>query len=369
MNTLTLNYNIKISPENISGDLVKVCYPSGSTYSSGCTYVYSAMTDILSGGTNGSSLLTGLTVPILLTQSANDVGYYSVFDGAILQYDAVTNFIFSGINTNPYTCYVYNTSRQSYNNFLDLSSYSIDWGDGSLLENITKFSPEYITHAYLSQGEYVIKLTQNTPWGINTVEKTVSIPFSGLTIPNPNGTAYFSPNVGSWSGTKISYDYIFTGDSENNVESQVSSNYTSVPFLISGYTKSRLTELKQYGPVPYIVNKIITDYLGEFFGVVNEITNTYTGYTIQNIKYFDYLDNITIFIVESSGFTSDWLVSEPIIKDESLINIVYAPEVQSDIFIERGKNSVLERIQRLGEVDNLGDLENYGYGFFKLRKL
>jgi len=27
----------------------------------------------------------------------------------------------------------------------------------------------------------------------------------------------------------------------------------------------------------------------------------------------------------------------------------------------------LERVERLGEVDNIGDLQNYGYGFFDLR--
>jgi hypothetical protein len=36
------------------------------------------------------------------------------------------------------------------------------------------------------------------------------------------------------------------------------------------------------------------------------------------------------------------------------------------VFIERGKNSGLERLIRLGEVDNIGDLEKYGYGFFNI---
>jgi hypothetical protein len=28
----------------------------------------------------------------------------------------------------------------------------------------------------------------------------------------------------------------------------------------------------------------------------------------------------------------------------------------------------LEQIERLGEVDNIGDLEKYGYGYFKVEK-
>lgn len=61
-------------------------------------------------------------------------------------------------------------------------------------------------------------------------------------------------------------------------------------------------------------------------------------------------------------------MDEAIVKNEQLLKISDKPEVQSDVFIERGKLSVLEKIQRLGEVDNIGDMERYGYKFFKLKK-
>ena len=60
------------------------------------------------------------------------------------------------------------------------------------------------------------------------------------------------------------------------------------------------------------------------------------------------------------------MVQEPIVKDELLFGIISQPEVQSNVFIERGKNSALERVQRIGEVDNLGDLIKYGYRFFNV---
>jgi hypothetical protein len=60
------------------------------------------------------------------------------------------------------------------------------------------------------------------------------------------------------------------------------------------------------------------------------------------------------------------MVQEPIVKDELLLGIISQPEVQSNVFIERGKNSALERVQRIGEVDNLGDLIKYGYRFFNV---
>ena len=61
-------YNIVISPETIKGDLFKVNYRGTEVG------VYSAMTQVLTGGIGGTSLLTGLTVPILLTQTAVEIG-------------------------------------------------------------------------------------------------------------------------------------------------------------------------------------------------------------------------------------------------------------------------------------------------------
>ena len=82
-------YKIIISPETIIGDLSKVDYNGVEVG------VYSAMTQVVTSGPNGTSTLTGLTIPILLRQTAVDVGYFSPFDGAVLQKDVVTNFIFS----------------------------------------------------------------------------------------------------------------------------------------------------------------------------------------------------------------------------------------------------------------------------------
>ena len=70
-------YRFIVSPENVARDLSVVNYrgtPVG---------VYSAMTQVVSSGPNGTSLLTNLSVPILLRQTAVDAGYYSPFDGAV----------------------------------------------------------------------------------------------------------------------------------------------------------------------------------------------------------------------------------------------------------------------------------------------
>ena len=352
---------IRVSPEVLKTIIHDVQY-SGETFG-----VYSSMTQTLTGGTNHTSLLTGLTVPILLIQNTVDLGYYSVFDGAISQQNVVTNFLFSSTTANPYTWNVYNTADIEFNSFLQLSSYTVDWGDGSPLEPITNYTPNSISHVYASKPkEYTITLNQNNPWGNTKVQKKIQTPFVEVPIFNPQGTAYFTPNVGQWTATPISYNYIFTGDSNNVVEDQVSSAYVTVPFTVSGYTSSRIQELELYGTPKYKLLVPVTKN-NENFGIITEINLTYTAYTIQNVDYYDYANGDTIYFIQSSGLTADWMVAEPLVKDELLLGIISQAEVQSNVFIERGKNSAYERVQRIGEVDNLGDLINYGYHFFNVK--
>jgi hypothetical protein len=356
---MAADYFYRISPEVIQGDIFTVNY-SGTSVG-----VYSGWTQILTSGPGGSSLLTGLTIPILVTETALDCGFYSPFDGAVLQKDVVTNFIFSSTTGNPYVYQVYNTSDQ-FKKFLELSSYSIDWGDGSSPNTLDVLSPAYISHQYpVMPSGYTITLTQTNPWGRNVVKKQITTPYTNASIPNPNGTAFFWPNTGSWSATPINYNFIFSGDAENNVQDQVSSNYVTVPFTVSGDTTSRIEELSQYGPVKYIVGAPVIKN-GEVYGVVNNISPIYTAYTIQNIDYYDYSNGTTLFFVQSSGLTENELTAEFYYKNPALQKAVGDAEIVTNLYVERGKNSAYEFIQRLGEVDNVGDLENYGYGYYNV---
>ena len=73
-----------------------------------------------------------------------------------------------------------------------------------------------------------------------------------------------------------------------------------------------------------------------------------------------------MFFAESSGITSNEFVFSALTKDEYLLDFVMPPEINSAVYIERGKYSGFEPLQRLGEVDNMGDLRRYGYGYFKI---
>ena len=354
-------YNIIISPETIKGDLSTV------TYSGVSVGVYSAMTQVVSSGTDGSSTLTGLTIPILIRQTAVDVGYYSPFDGAILQKDVVANFIFSSTTSNPYVYNVYNTSSE-FQKFLDLSAYKVDWGDNSPKQTITSYTPDSLSHTYATaEAQYTIVLEQTNPWGVTKVAKTITTPYENVVINNPNGEAFFIPAGGNWLNTPVSYDYIFSGDAINEISAQTSNNYVTVPFTISGITKSRITELALYGTPKYQVGVPVIKN-GQIWGAISDMNLIFTAYTVQEVNYYDYNDGTTIFFEQSSGFTENNLSQRPITKEEVLLRVIDQPQIQTNVFVERGKNSAYERIQRLGEVDNLGDMINYGYKFFNVVK-
>ena len=90
----TEQYNIVISQEFLESAKVEVYvpFPDGGGRDEPA---WTGMTYLLSGGTNGDSVLTGLTIPVMFKQTYKDIGYYSGFDGAIYQKDINNKFNFS----------------------------------------------------------------------------------------------------------------------------------------------------------------------------------------------------------------------------------------------------------------------------------
>ena len=380
------NLSYRISPEVLKNDLITVPF-SGYSDQINCGNTdivltdwslsyYSGMTYILSGGTCNcdnntciicrcdvrNSIFTGLTLPILLLESTNDIGYYSEFDGFLLQKDIITNFVYSGTPFNNYEINLYNTSGDIMVSYLSESNYFVDWGDGTSQQPLNS---QTISHTYPNTpSTYTITLSGSNMFGQTIIKRDVYLPMTGVTISNPFGTVTFMSQGGSWSGIPVTYDYIFTGDSENNVQSQVTSNFIPVPYQISGYTKSRLQDLRRWGPTKYNLNTVFKN--NQPYGQVTDINTDYTAYTINGVSYYDLNNGNTLYIIESSGLTSNTIGAEKITKDELLMDMVMAPEIITDVYIQRGKYSAFENLQRLGEVDNIGDLVRYGYGYYKI---
>jgi hypothetical protein len=486
-------YKIRISPEVLKTIVQDVNY-NGTEVG-----VYSAMTQMLSGGTLGTSLFTGLTIPILIKQNIIDLGYYSVLDFNVLQTDVVNNFVIfpQGVGSvGSYEINIQNTSDKFISTNL-LSQYKVDFGDGSPIQNFPLDG--VIKHTYPSTPKvYTIVVNQNGPWGVITVKKQITMPATqSPIILDPLGDAYFTPIGGSWSSSPISYKYLFTGDTTNQKRYQISKPYVNPwPFPVTGNTKSRLSELRNYSIPQYRLGPVFKNR--QLYGSISSINAYdsdlklfYTAYTIGDVNYIDYQNRQTIYVLPSSGITENTLaddlqtpiitfpedfiklpngdigckscnygdvtievldllnatnnvlnpeynnkvfvqynncygssdvlkeytepgtysrnfcvrrtavnritayyykndiiydnitnptevltrvavgscceetsMAQAIVKEEFLLGLSSQPEVQSNIYIERGKLAPYEKIHRLGEVNNFGQLNRYGYGYF-----
>jgi hypothetical protein len=315
-----------------------------------------------------TSQLIDLSVPILLKQDYEDLGYYSPFDGLISQLSEEVNFVFTANTESPFDVLIYNTSI-SGKTYLQNSTFIVNWGDGAPIENVEVVVPESLIHTYTDIGittGYTITFTGYTSIGSYVVKKNITLPYSQAPITNPFGTVEFQPGNFSWDSTPTSQNFIATYDSENTVADQVSSNFVSVPFIVSGFTESRLEELKIYGPNPYVTNLTINLADGTT-GVVTSQTPEYTAYTINDQSYLDFSAGTSVFVAQSYGLTENTLTATTITKLEYLMNVIDQPIIQSNVFIERGKISGMENFRRIGEINNTGSLSTYGYKFFDVR--
>ncbi len=315
-----------------------------------------------------TSQLIDLSIPVLLKQDYEDIGYYSPFDGYVSQLSEEVNFTFSATTLLPYRYCIYNTSNYNLNYFQN-AVYTVDWGDDSTIQQVEVVIPQSFCHIYPNIGTprtYTITFSGVNSVGAYSVTKNVEVPYTDIVPSNPYGSVNFISNGGSWSATPSSQNYIYNYDSINTVAGQVSSNYVSTPFIVSGFTQSRLNELKVYGPQPYILNlnRILSDGTE---GYIVSQTPEYTEYIINEQTYIDFANGTTIFVVQSEGFTENTITATTITKFEYLMNVIEQPEIQSNVFIERGKYSGLENFRRIGDINNTGALRTYGYGFFDVK--
>lgn len=355
--------NIKISPEVLKGDLFSKTY-DGFNFN-----VYSALTQVITGGTNGNSLLTDMSVPIMLYQDYHEIGHYDAFDGEVSQLSNSINFIFS--SQTPYQIYFYLTTDIRLRYFEE-TEYLIDWGDGTNKQSISVYTPEYVTHSYITPSAYTISLSGKNTIGSFIVSKKVKIPYNDAEITNPFGTITFQNLNGSWSDTPASYNFLFTGDSNNNISEQIGSNIINVPFTVSGYTQSQYSELESYGAVKYKQPGVIVNLVNGSTGKTIYGTTSSVGYEIDNVRYVDTFigsNTITTFSVQSYGITESSVVQSAITKNEVMLNIVEPPVKQYQGVIDRGNNSGIESFRRIGEVDSVGDMLRYGYGYFNVVNL
>lgn len=296
---------------------------------------------------------TTFNVPLFLEADLDEMGIMVEFDGEIEQVEQLCNFTYSG-NGNQIT--VYNTASTNRLKKIVEADFTIDWGDGTIVTGFTLLSN--VSHTYSTSGVKKIKVTMDSPWAVQNVEKTIRVPLvSGYTGTNPLGTLTF--DVPYTSITGVTQNYL------NDYDYNTGTGYTAA---ITGTTSflgigpSRVGELKLYGSSNTYSGLTYSGITieGEYF--------LYTGYTLDGLNYKDLSDGVTYISGNPNSFEMETVVDAMLTRNEHFLGFIDDPVIYSDIFVERGKQGVCEHNLRLGEVDNIGELEVYGNGFFTVRK-
>jgi len=173
---------------------------------------------------------------------------------------------------------------------------------------------------------------------------------------------------------------------------------------ISGNTDSKIDELKSYDStntykVGFDINtQTYTDYDGTTISGVSRVVSvgeptiyvfdtlndSNIGTTSQKtgLKYLDYsgisrnviIDGVknnipvTNFSFIGEGLNETNVSLSALTKEEYLFGIISPPEVKSNLFIDRGTTTVMEKHLKLSEIMDLDALSRYGKGYFNLTK-
>lgn len=256
------------------------------------------------------------------------------------------------------TIKIYNTVNTNKLRTLIDSVFTISWGDGTsdtelAMPTISDANLPYASHTYSGSGEYEIEITVTSPWKVEKLKRIIQIPFTEPEFPTDLGRLCFEvpySNPSWYENQGYLQDYReLTGATED----------ATIEFLAVG--KSRIDEFQLYGSSVY-------SGVTETSKVIDGEVVLYTAYTINNLYYADYPTGETYISGTTSSYYQDEVYQGMITRDEHLIGFLDTPQISSDIFVERGKQGVMENNLRLGEIESTGELDVYGSGFFKIRK-
>lgn len=296
------------------------------------------------------SSTTGLTfnLPVFLEDYGEQMGVMVGFDGNITQLEETSNFTYSG-NSNTVT--IYNTVNTNRLSFLVDSVFTIYWGDGSSsilpMTGINDVDISKISHTYASGGEKTITVTIESPWTVTELSKIIVLPFvSSFGFPTDLGELTFTV---PYSEPPITADQVYLQDYR-----ALTGKTADAVIGFQGVGKSRVDEFKLYGT-------------GNTYSGIT-IVSGYTGYTIDGLTYIDTPDGTTIISGSTEQYYDDEVYNGMVTRNEHFIGFVVEPDIYSDVFVERGQMGVMEKNLRLCEIDNMGELEIYGNGYFNVRK-
>lgn len=215
----------------------------------------------------------------------------------------------------------------------------------------------------------------------------ITFPFMlGITPPLMTGmtgtTAFTSRMTGLTESGYYNYGNLhITGNTDSKIENLRSYN-TLNPFQvgfdmeqnnyidyqnvsISGHSRIIMTG----EPTTYVFDAINDSNMGTPLQSTGLLYHDYTGKTRAVISNGSKISiPYTDFDFVGQGWNETNLSLSALTKIEYLFGIISPPEVQSDVFIDRGITTVMDMHLKMSEITNLGQLGRYGNGFYKLNK-
>jgi hypothetical protein len=298
-------------------------------------------------------------LPIFLENKVDELGVLVGFSGEVEQVEQLVNFTYT-ISGNTVT--VYGSSNTDRFRTLIEQNFTVKWGDGAT--SILPINDTYqtlqpnVSHTYTNSNTYNISVTLESPWTTETLKKIVKVPSINPNIIDNELGRFTNLSVPSYGNSNPTYlNYL------NDLEYTNSVKYNTFRYL--GIGGSKLSELKKYGEDSYSNITNGTDEIGNYTGY----TFTYQNNSeVMILTYRDYNDGITLITGTTEGFTKEEIFNTMLTRNEHFLGFVEDPTIYSDVFIERGKQGVMEKNFRLSEIDNVGELEVYGNGYFNIRK-
>lgn len=291
-------------------------------------------------------------IPLYLESEANELGVMVGFDGDIEQMEQIVNFTYKQSSN---TVTVYNTVNPDKLRIIVQQTYTIDWGDGETSQisvNSGKPGTNFpsVSHTYSANSGYTITLSLDSPWSKQKVFKNIQVP-ANIDVVNELGT-FTGVTVPAYSNlTGQTQNYLNDLDYTNNT------GYTTNGFTYLAIGKSQISSLKLYGSNTYSGVTMGTDSVGD-----------YSAYTINGLYYKDYSDGFTMITGTTTGYTKEEVFNTIITRNEHFLGFVEEPTIYSDIFVQRGKQSVMENNFRLGDIESIGELSVYQNEYFEIKK-
>jgi hypothetical protein len=286
---------------------------------------------------------TTYDLPIFLNSNVDELGVMVGFDGDIEQLEQLCNFTYTANNL---VLTVYNTASTTRLKKVIDAEFEINWGDNT--PNTTIGILEAKTHTYTASGKRTVSITMESPWGTFTTRKDIFLPLK-QSDPTDLGSITFTI---PYSETNYTQNY------QNEYDYDTTNFTGTTVFFALG--KSRIIEKQTYG----------SGYTGTTTGTttISGESYQYTGYTLDNLNYLDLSDGTTYISGNTENFVDETEFVKKLTRNEHYLGFINEPMIYSDIFVERGKMGVSEFNLRLSEIDNLGELEIYGNGFFNVKK-